>query len=206
MSERYKVFFAEETPFVEVFLRRFRFSADAAGGCRCDETNATPLCRVEWPVRSYLDGDVSGTDRGHSLWPKACNDCGRPFVDSDEWQANMCRVYRRADTGEKLPVVRHVGDLPVGAVVDAWWDGRKGADGRSLVVVTPQGDWNLDHRASNCTRPDDKVHRCWVRHGRPEDGTLHVDKAGDTCAAGAGSIIMHGGWHGFLHHGELYRC
>jgi len=165
MSERYKVFFAEETPFIEVYLRRFRYSSADPAGCQCDATSPTPLCRVPWPVRTYLDGDVEGTEHGHPLWPKACEKCGRAFTDQDEWQANMSRVYRRADTGE----------------------------------------WPLDHRASNCTRPDDKVHRCWVRHGRPEDGTLHVDKNGDTCAAGAGSIIMHGGWHGFLHHGELYR-
>lgn len=48
--------------------------------------------------------------------------------------------------------------------------------------------WYIDNRASNCTKKDDDVHRCWVRHGRPEDGTLHVDKSGNTCAAGAGSI------------------
>ena len=50
--------------------------------------------------------------------------------------------------------------------------------------------------------PGDDVHRCWVRHGRPEDGTLHVDKNGQTCAAGAGSIQTHN-WHGFLHNGVL---
>jgi hypothetical protein len=50
---------------------------------------------------------------------------------------------------------------------------------------------------------DDNIHRCWVRHGRPEDGTLHVDKAGNTCRAGAGSIDT-GKWHGFLHNGELH--
>jgi len=49
------------------------------------------------------------------------------------------------------------------------------------------------------------VHRCWVRHGRPEDGTLHVDKNGVTCAAGAGSIVA-GNFHGFLHGGFLTSC
>lgn len=59
--------------------------------------------------------------------------------------------------------------------------------------------------ASNCTMPDDKNHKCWVRHGRPEDGTLHVDKNGHTCAAGAGSIVA-GNYHGFLHNGHLTPC
>jgi hypothetical protein len=31
---------------------------------------------------------------------------------------------------------------------------------------------------------------------------VHVDKAGATCTAGAGSIIA-GDWHGFLHNGQF---
>ncbi len=81
-----------------------------------------------------------------------------------------------------------------------------GADGRSLVVILPgKRPWCIDSRANNCTKKDDKVHRCWVRHGNPEDGTLHVDKNGNTCSAGAGSIAVPG-YHGFLHHGFLTDC
>ena len=36
----------------------------------------------------------------------------------------------------------------------------------------------------------------------PRTGNVHVDKSGDTCAAGAGSILI-GGYHGFLHNGYL---
>lgn len=79
-----------------------------------------------------------------------------------------------------------------------------GDDGRSLVVRCPDGhDWMIDSRASNCTLPKNDTHHCWVRHGKPEDGTLHVDKNGATCAAGAGSI---GKWHGFLHGGRFTGC
>jgi len=79
-----------------------------------------------------------------------------------------------------------------------------GPDGRTLIVRCPDGhDWIIDSRASNCTKKDDNAHWCWVRHGKPEDGTLHVDKNGNTCAAGAGSIDT-GKWHGFLHNGELH--
>jgi hypothetical protein len=49
---------------------------------------------------------------------------------------------------------------------------------------------------------DDTVHRCWVRHGTVGD-KLTVDKAGNTCAAGAGSIQM-AAWHGFLQQGVLH--
>jgi lambda family phage portal protein len=55
-------------------------------------------------------------------------------------------------------------------------------------VRTPGGTWDIDGRASNCTRPDDDTHRCWVRHGDPRTGVVHVDKDGDTCGAGSGSI------------------
>lgn len=95
--------------------------------------------------------------------------------------------------------------LPAGACFDGdWYHGhRTGPDGRRLVVVLPNGHhWHLDSRCSNCTLPEDKEHRCWVRHGRPEDGTLHVDKDGLTCSAGAGSI-QSGDYHGFLHNGHL---
>lgn len=81
-----------------------------------------------------------------------------------------------------------------------------------LHVMLPCGcHWNIDAEASNCTRPGDRTHKCWVRHGDPEDPQgertgvkFHVDKAGDTCAAGAGSIICGcRRYHGFLHHGAL---
>lgn len=112
--------------------------------------------------------------------------------------------YRRPDTGETFGGQRK---LPPGACFDATWlHGHPqycGPDGRALHVVLPTGHvWHVDGRASNCTRPDDDVHKCWVRHGRPEDGTLHVDKQGNTCAAGAGSIMVPG-YHGFLRHGYL---
>jgi len=94
--------------------------------------------------------------------------------------------------------------VPVGAMWNAPWHRRKGADGRAIVVRVPGlFDWALDGRCSNCGRPDDDVHRCWVRHGDPPD--LTIDKNGDTCAAGAGSIIVPG-WHGKLIGGFLEEC
>ena len=88
---------------------------------------------------------------------------------------------------------------------DEWcWLGWENCDGKHLHAVCPNGaTWVIDQRASNCGRPDDKTHRCWVRHGDPEKGApVHVDKDGDTCQAGAGSIIA-GDYHGFLHHGRF---
>lgn len=74
---------------------------------------------------------------------------------------------------------------------------------RHLMVVCPDGHcWDIDSRAKNCTMKDDKVHRCWVRHGEPPKIT--VDKKGLTCKAGAGSIQTPD-WHGFLRNGELVK-
>lgn len=96
-------------------------------------------------------------------------------------------------------------------------------------------DWLVDARASNCDSPCTRcgkpyhahagglcnpkdgypedgsnhysdtrpLHKCWCRHGEPPD--VHVDKVGETCGAGAGSIA-YPGWHGFLHHGALVEC
>ena len=147
-------------------------------------------------------------DHHDPRWPKHC-DCGYEFKDSDKWIRMAHDVYKRYDTGEEM--FRH--DAPVGACWDeTWWtedrtypDFYIGEDGRCLCVRTPGGDWTIDARASNCTMPKDKTHKCWVRHGRPEDGTLHVDKNGYTCAAGAGSIVL-GNYHGFLHNGYLTPC
>jgi hypothetical protein len=152
---------------------------------------------------------------------RACAQCGQP-VQANSWATD--HQMRRADTGELFKAYR---DLPSGAVYEAiayygaaahnWRqsqrpDGknnivnRPGVDGRILVCVCPDGHpWTIDARASNCTLPADDDHWCWCRHGRPEDGTLHVDKNGVTCSAGAGSIQT-GQWHGFLHNGQLVQC
>lgn len=85
---------------------------------------------------------------------------------------------------------------------NTFWDNHKGPH---LMCILPNNDqWNIDSRASNCGSPNDRNHRCWIRHGDPELGNIHVDKNGLTCTAGAGSIDM-GGWHGFLHNGELKK-
>lgn len=79
--------------------------------------------------------------------------------------------------------------------------------GEHLFAMLPDGHmWDIDARASNCTRPGEP-HRCWVRHFNPvtETAIFHVDKEGDTCSAGAGSI-QDGVYHGFLHHGQFVPC
>lgn len=45
--------------------------------------------------------------------------------------------------------------------------------------------------------PGDGDHHCWVRSGDARKNQCNIDKAGRTCGAGAGSIVMPG-WHSFI--------
>jgi hypothetical protein len=144
------------------------------------------------------DGKTAADFKGHPLWPTHCV-CGYEFQENDEWQLFGTHIYRRA-TGEETTLR----DAPEGAMWDATWfhdhPGWCGPDGRSILCKVPTNhDWHIDGPCSNCTRPNEP-HKCWVRHGEPPN--LTVDKNGDTCAAGAGSILTRT-WHGFLRNGEL---
>lgn len=136
-------------------------------------------------------------------WPTHC-ECGYEFTPEDHWQVFTAAIYSAVDGRGEWPM----GEMPLGAMWDAFWmgDSHKGPDGRAITVRLPgDHDWCIDGRASNCTRPDDMTHQCWVRRGDPPK--LTVDKQGDTCDAGAGSIWIDqpNGWHGFLRDGRLVR-
>lgn len=213
-----KVFWIEPNHRERHWLRRYRSSAEhkcAKTGSYC---NGMRLIG-DADIRYTADGNISSRDdlkppKSDPRWPIACEACGEPFTEKDEYQLFGRQLFVRPDTGE----VMTTNDAPPGACWDAWWitERRKGGptgvgwmvgdDHRCLMVKCPDGhDWMIDARASNCTMKDDNAHHCWVRHGRPEDGTLHVDKNGHTCQAGGGSIDT-GKWHGFLHNGHLTNC
>jgi hypothetical protein len=177
-------------------------------------------CEAGWhQAKAFLDevpailnerGRVSAVSSseefaGDERWPAECEKgCGYRFTTDpglgragDAWQVFTERVYADA-SGQKWSIR----DLPPGAMYDADWAPWKGPDGRSLTVILPGGhSWSVDSEASNCTRKGE-AHACWVRHGDPTSQPVTVDKAGDTCAAGGGSIAVEG-WHGFLRQGEL---
>jgi hypothetical protein len=204
---RYKVFFCEPTSRHDYDLRIY----ETVHGAPCPETGSyhnahSPLIgTLEVPPGKSRDPLSVEAFADDQRWPTHCG-CGHVFSAMANRQVWMEQVYTRSDNGEDVKLR----SAPPGAVWNAEWmagrDGFTGPDGRCLICKCPDGhDWMIDGRASNCTMPDDDVHKCWVRHGRPEDGTLHVDKNGNTCAAGAGSIATPR-FHGFLHHGELYDC
>lgn len=133
-------------------------------------------------------------------WPTKCK-CEYLFDKQAERQYRTETLYF-IDGG---PVLTTLHKAPVGAMWYSPWLGQDapdecGTDGKALVVKTLGGDWHIDGVCSNCTKPNNKEHRCWVRHGVPPNIT--VDKNGNTCSAGAGSISI-GKYHGFLRNGFL---
>ena len=195
-----KCFWLEPTDREKRYLRRYASGSSCSG----------PMSYHD--AMNFLDEspEVAGTDgywqdsgqtaadfKGHPLWPTHCS-CGYEFQEKDEWQLFSSHIYRRTDTGEEMTLR----DAPDGAMWNASWypDNWKNEDGKCIICRVPNNhDWNIDGPASNCTRPNEK-HYCWVRHGEPPN--LTVDKNGDSCAAGAGSIQTKD-WHGFLRGGFL---
>ena len=190
-----------------VYLRRYTSGQD---GCPNNSGyHHDAMTRIE-------DRDVKRDDKGiqpydspiafgrHDEYPKNCA-CGYEFKESDTWQIHTKDQYVREDgaNDEKY----HLWEPPVGAMWRATWleeiKNWCGEDGMCWCVMTPAGEWNIDSRASNCTRPEDLTHNCWCRHGVAPNFT--VDKIGNTCAAGAGSILIKE-YHGFLRNGELTDC
>lgn len=201
-------FWLERTDQVAVGLRRY---SHASRGFTCADGYHSALVYTglepaDYTAEGYLAPRpmVEQDDR----WPDACAQCGYEFTDADEWQMWQEQVYRRIDTGD-LRVLHQGAPAPEAPSAEpgACWDARwlpfyKGHDGITLMVRCPDGhDWCVDSRASNCTRPQEP-HQCWVRHGDPRECCVTVDKNGDTCAAGAGSIGTPN-WHGFLRAGQL---
>lgn len=155
------------------------------------------------PLIEGTDSIVSSCQRDaleyKDKWPTTCK-CEYLFDEEAERQYRAETLYF-INGG---PVLTTLHRAPVGAMWYSPWLEHEahecGPDGKALVVKTPGGDWHIDGVCSNCTKPNNKEHRCWVRHGVPPNIT--VDKNGNTCSAGAGSISI-GKYHGFLRNGFL---
>jgi hypothetical protein len=208
MSDKFKVFWCDIIPegrqMVWVEERDRSNCPNGKPGLMyhfCRVVLPTNLTREQWDQMTWDDAYAQAL----ALKPK-CS-CGFELTaeNSKCGGRGMDRLYKRADTGE----VYEFSQLPVGAMWDADYlhDNPRytGADGISLHVMLPdRHTWCVDSEANNCTRPGDRTHKCWVRHGDPRKGEMHVDKNGNTCAAGAGSILTDK-WHGFLHNNYLHE-
>lgn len=183
-----------------------RYSGPQAGrGWTCETGYHNALVRIADGTlviddHGFYRTEPEGWPRDDPRWPTHCT-CGYAFGPDDPWQLFYERLYRDPRTGAEYTIR----DAPPGAMWRAEWmedvAAYRGPDGQCLAVVLPDGhQWMIDGRASNCTRPKDNDHKCWVRHGEPPN--LTVDKNGNTCQAGAGSIVS-AGYHGFLVDGYL---
>lgn len=128
----------------------------------------------------------AGVPRNDQRWPTKCSSCEYLFEDGDTWQTFQERLYQRTDTGA-LCTLR---SAPVGAMWDASWYPEKGPDGRSLVVMTPAGEWMVDAPSTS---------------GRPWQRTGEVPKV-----TAQPSILINNrggqGYHGWLTDGFLVEC
>jgi hypothetical protein len=160
------------------------------------EAHATSMVQMRWSTESgrpepgdllYITEDIREIERmihvnGHTPH-EGCDQCV-PGAAGPMACGDLC--YARS-AGEPE-------DAPQRIATAGWHN----CDGRHLVCILPNGHpWDVDGRANNCTMPNERLHRCWVRHGSPENLTVHVSKNGPSCAAGAGSILS-GDYHGFL--------
>lgn len=213
------VFWMIPTAMVEHRLRRYVFSqtdrpCPVNGYHNASVYIGDSPATFEHPelhLRAHL-GMLPATPHDDPRWPTHCAHCDYVFTDDDQWQDFQDLIYMRAVEPHDEYLIRthtdspHRALAPAGAMWDSWWmPYARGDDDICLTVMLPNGrTWMVDSRASNCTLPDDTVHKCWVRHGDPRTapGTLHVDKDGVTCSAGGGSIQA-GDYHGFLHNGQL---
>lgn len=209
-----QTYWLEPTDQVAVGLRRYSSSTGLTHTCAGGYHQA--LVYTGTPKAEYDESDGyrhlaarPAVAHDDPSWPTECaQGCGYRFVEDDHWQSWQELLYRRSDTGE-LRVLHSTAGAPFapsaepGAMWNAWWmPFSRGIDGIILMVRCPNGhDWNVDSEASNCTRKGEP-HQCWVRHGDPRGCQVTVDKNGDTCAAGAGSILA-GDYHGFLQAGIL---
>lgn len=210
-----QTFWLELTDQIAVGLRRY---TNGDGGFDCAHghhraliyTGTEPAVFEQRGERKVRTNGLEEIDHSDPRWPTTCEHCDYQFTDGDRWQKWTELLYRRTDTGD-LRVLHQGAPAPgapsaePGACWDAWWmpSAIRNADGMYLMVRCPDGhDWSVDSRASNCTMPNDNEHRCWIRHGDPRECRVTVDKNGDTCAAGAGSIATPN-WHGFLRDGVL---
>jgi hypothetical protein len=200
-----KCFLLEDMEEDNLYFRRYVSSSDNSNKCPLEFGYHTS--EVFWKTLLKGEPSIYSHDIKDPRWPTHCA-CGYEFKENDQWQIFNASVYIRKDTGERYD---NKENFPVGAIWRMPWyedtQNLRGIDGQSWACQTPGGTWVIDQRASNCTLPNDSVHKCWCRHGEAPNFT--VNKIGNTCAAGGGSILMTRGnktYHGFLTNGELTDC
>lgn len=184
-------FMLEPTDKVRRALRRYTWSDE--NSCSIYGSGHDASVPIEDVVEPG-DGSVSGDRWPHDdpRWPSQCA-CGYAFQETDQWQLDCTRIWRRVDTGLELTL--HYRELPPGAMYWATWFGDYGSTywqarggGPHLMVNTPGGLWDADSVASNGPG--------WEWSGEPPHVTAHPS---------IGMQHNDGSWryHGWLRNGVL---
>lgn len=198
---RIRCFIVERTGRAQYHLRRYSNLGRPCGDRSYHNATGADLGQTEDNKNEkWLCSNKPVVDPADPRWPTKCDRCDYLFGDGDPKQVFGEVIVRRKDTGEEMTLDK----APAGALWRAdWnedWAEYTGLDKQSWMCRLPGGhDWAIDGPASNCTRKGEP-HKCWVRHGVAPD--FNIDKNGDTCSAGAGSIAVPG-YHGFLRNGYL---
>lgn len=179
-------FLIEATHDYRVSLRRFSSSVSRPcpkrGVRGCDASN---VMGVETHNEHPINGDEPDRwPHDTASWPRACEHCDGLFRDDDAWQVFYESIYRRADG---TPGEHFVRSLAPGAMFDATWlPQHRGPDGRSLILMLPDGrQWHVDGPSTNGNG--------WTR-------------TGDVPRITARPSILTPGYHGFLTDGVLVPC
>lgn len=187
MGNKVVCFWCEPADSAQESLRRFVFSSKEGALCtgRWGYHHASVILgSVPWKKEHNGEGNIPDLElKKDPRWPKMC-ECGYEFTDKDEWQHNFNRHYQRSDGGGLILL----GEPPVGAMWDAYWmKDFVGPDGKSLVVVLPDGTpWNVDGPSRN----NGVLGPGWTRTGTVPKVTARPS-------------ILTPGYHGFLTDGEL---
>jgi len=167
-------------------LRRFVFNSKQQIPCEDKNYhNAVALTDdiIEMPNFKWAGDGTQPWDHADIRWPKTCKHCGYAFKESDEWQHNLERLWRKVGTDEEYTIK----NAPSGAMWYADWGTWPGPDGKSLYVKLPDGvEWCIDGLATNSDKP-------WSRTGVPPTITARPS-------------ILTSNYHGFLTDGILRSC
>jgi len=166
-------------------LRRYKSGSGTCEGADAYHNASTPFAVVPANLdkQGYLQPcDQLAPSHDDPRWPTKCEGCAYEFQEEDKWQLFQEMLYVRPDTGE----VFTLREAPVGAMWDAFWLPWKGSDGRSLVVMTPAGEWSIDGPSESGGY--------WTRTGEPPRISVQP------------SIHFPGKYHGWLTNGVLTPC
>src|ERR1051326_6187753 len=209
MGKRIRCFVVERVGSSRYFLRRYSHGVGCGGTGYHNARGPVVAETQDDPTKKWLCTNPPVIEAADPRWPVKCDHCEYQFTDQDARQVFGLPLYRRPEAPE---LVFPYEDAPPGALRRQDWHeeedgsvhpGWTGTDGQSWSCKLPVGvEWSIDGRCNNCTRPNEP-HHCWVREGTAPD--FNVGKAGNPCAAGAGSIATRG-YHGFLRNGYLEEC